>query len=143
MQFLSPDESLLEYVTVSVGTIGGDTPEERLKRVYSVIETQVYPSLTPPASAKVLGGRIAELGGHPAVEYVSLFDTPSYGPVAARIVGVIAPNDTDVVFVVQQTMRDKLDLAGPEELSETFAGTLSSSLTFQAYRDASGSLVKF
>ena len=90
MQFLSPDKVLLEYVTISAGTVGGDTPDERLKRFFAVIDRQVYPSLTPPASAKVLGGRITKGAGQPAVEFVSLFDDPELGPVAARIVGVIA-----------------------------------------------------
>lgn len=143
MQFLSPNEQLLEYVTVSVGTVGGDTLEERLQRVFSVIEGQVYPSLTPPQTANILGARRADIAGHPAVEFVSLFDDPAQGSVAARIVGLIAPNETDVIFVVQQTIRDRMGLIGPDELANTFAGAMLSSLTFQAYRDASGALLEF
>lgn len=143
LQFLSPDGQLLEYVTVSVGTVGGDTLEDRMKRVFAVIDRQVYPSLTPPPSANILGGRHIKVAGHPAVEFVSLFDDPAQGPVAARIVGVLAPNQTDVIFVVQQTMRDKMGLSGPDELANTFAGAMLSSVTFQAYRDASGTLIKF
>lgn len=72
-----------------------------------------------------------------------MFENPALGPVAARIVGVISPNDKDVVVVVQQTMRDKMGLAGPDELAKTFGGTMLSSLTFQAYRGADGKLVAF
>jgi len=143
MQFLSPDGTLLEYITFSVGTVGGDTTEERLKRLFAVIDRQVYPSLSPPESANVLGGRMIEIAGHPAVEFVSLFDDPARGAVAARIVGVISPNEKDVVIVVQQTMRDQMGLAGPDELAKTFGGTMLSSLTFQAYRGETGRLVKF
>ncbi|MCY0148944.1 hypothetical protein OEG84_14835 [Hoeflea sp. G2-23] len=143
LQFLSPDGTLLEYVTFSTGTISGDTTDERLKRLFVLIDEQVYPSLTPPPEAKILGGRITEVSGHPAVEFMSLFADPARGPVAARIVGVIAPNRTDVVIFVQQTMRDKMALAGPDELARTFGGAMLSSLTFQAYRDASGALIDF
>lgn len=143
MQFLSPDETLLEFVTISVGTVGGATAEDRLKRLFALIEQQVYPSLTPPPSAKALGGRKTTIAGHPAVEFVALFDVPKRGAVAARIVGVISPNETDVVIFVQQIMRAEMGLSGPNELAETFGGAMLSSLTFEAYRDASGSLVKF
>lgn len=143
VMFVSPDEQLLEYVTVSVGTVGGDTQEDRMKRIFAMIDRQVYPSLTAPPNAKVLGGRHTEISGHPAVEFVSLFDNPDQGSVAARIVGVLAPNQTDVVFLVQQSMYKHLDLTGPDELANTFGGAMLSSLTFQAYRDASGKLVKF
>lgn len=143
MMFLSPDEQLLEFVTVSVGTVGGDTTDERLERLFAVIDRQVYPSLTPPPSAEVLGGRIIEVGGRPAIEFVSLFDNPEQGAVAARIVGVISPNDKDVVFLVQQTMRDRLDLTGADELASTFGGSMIASITFQAYRDDEGTLIEF
>lgn len=143
IMFLSPDEQLLEYVTVSIGAIGGDTQEDRMKRIFAVIDRQVYPSLAPPPNAKVLGGRYIEVGGHPAVEFVSLFDNPDQGAVAARIVGVLAPNETEVVFMVQQAMYQRLDLSGPDELAKTFGGAMLSSLTFQAYRDESGTLIKF
>lgn len=142
MIFLSPDEDLLEFVTVSFGTVGGNTPDDRLQEVFNVIEGQVYPLLDAPENANILGGRKTEVSGRPAVEFISLFDNPA-GPVAARIMGVIAPNDTDVVFVVQQAMREKLQLGGVSELAETFGGSMVSSLTFQAYRDASGSLIEF
>jgi len=143
MVFQSPDNTLLEFVTISLGTIGGDTTEERQQRLFSLIETQVYPSLAPPETAQVLGGRRAVVAGQPAVEFVALFDSPSQGPIAARITGVISPNDTDLVIMVQQTMRNPMDLSGPDELAKTFAGTMLSSLTFQAYRDESGTLVDF
>ncbi|AKI01334.1 hypothetical protein IMCC20628_02637 [Hoeflea sp. IMCC20628] len=143
MQFLSLDKTLLEYVTILVGKVDAETADERLKRLFALIDEQVYPSLTPPPTAKILGGRITKIAGHPAVEFVSLFTHPEQGPVAARIVGVIAPNQTDVVIFVQQTMRDEMGLAGPDELAKTFAGVMLSSLTFQAYRDASGVLVGF
>lgn len=143
LQFLSPDGTLLEYITISVGTVGGDSADERLKRLFAIIDRQVYPSISPPESANILGGRIVEIASHPAVEFVSLFDDPARGPVAARIVGVISPNEKDVVIVVQQTMRDQMGLAGPDELAKTFGGTMLSSLTFQAYRDEAGKLVKF
>ena len=143
IQFLSPDKMLMEYITISVGTVGGDTAEERLKRLFAVIDRQVYPSLTPPSTAKILGGRKTTIAGHPAIEFVSLFEDPKLGSVAARIVGVIAPNNTDVVFLVQRTMRDKMNLSGPDELAKTFGGTILSSLTFQGYRDASGAFVAF
>lgn len=141
--FLSPDDRLLEYVTVSTGEVNPGTLDERMQYVFEVIERQIYPTITPPADAEVLGGRRAEVAGRPAVEFVALFNDPAQGPVAARIVGVIAPNDTGVVFVVQQSIRTPLDLAGPDELSATFAGSMLSSLTFQAHRDASGNLVSF
>lgn len=143
MQFLSPDKTLLEFVTISVATVGGDTAEARLQRLFALIEKQVYPSLTPPTSAKVLGGRKTKIAGHPAVEFVALFDVPKRGAVAARIVGVVSPNETDVVIFVQQIMRAEMGLTGPNELAETFGGAMLSSLTFQAYRDASGNLVEF
>lgn len=141
--FMSPDEQLLEFVTVSTGTVGGDTNQERLERLFSVIEGQVYPTLTPPPTANILGGRIVDIAGHPAVEFVALFDDADNGNIAARIVGVISPNNKDVVFVVQQTMRDTLGLSGLDEMALTFGGSMLTSLTFQAYRDEDGSLVDF
>lgn len=143
MMFLASDKKLLEYVTISVGTVGGSTTDERLKRVFSIIEKQVYPSLKPPTTAKVFGGRRSKIGDHPAVEFVSLFDDPKLGQVAARIVGIIAPNNTDVVFVIQQTMRNEMKLNGPDDLAKTFAGFMASSITFQAYRNKAGKLIKF
>ncbi|MFK7938736.1 MAG: hypothetical protein AB8B82_05110 [Roseovarius sp.] len=143
MQFLSPDQTLLEFITFSTGTVNGATPDERMKNLFGVIDNQVYPSLTPPETAKNLGGRITQVAGHPAVEYLALFDDPQQGAVAARIVGVIAPNNRDAVFFIQQTMRERMGLKDVDELAKTFGGTMLESLTFQAYRDASGALVAF
>lgn len=143
MRFRTPDGLLLEFITISLGTINGDTEEDRLSGIFGTIESQVYPSITPPESANILGGRKVEIAGRPAVEFVSLFDHPELGAIAARIVGVIAPNDTHVIFIVQQSLRDQMNLAGLEELSKTFGGTMLSSLTFQAYRNDAGELISF
>lgn len=142
-RFLTPDGALLEYLTISAGTVQGDTPAQHQQGIYDVIVQHVYPSIGFSADAEVLGGREAEFAGQPAVEFMAISTDPTYDIIVARIVGVVAPNGTDVVFFVQQSVRDTLGLGGPNEMSLTYAGGVADSIAFIADRTEAGDLVPF
>lgn len=138
VRFLTPDGALLEYLTLSSGTIDAATPDEVHRAVFNVIEQFVYPSIGFPADAEVLGGRIADFDGHQAVEFMAISSEPDQRVIVARIVGVVSPNGRDVLFFVQQTLRDRMGIAGPDEMAMTYAGVVAQSVAFIAFRDADG-----
>lgn len=142
-RFLTPEGIFLEYVTVSTGTVGAGDLDSKLSTIFEVIEGQIYPTLGLTGEVEVLGGRIVEIGGRPGVEWIALADLPDQGVLVARIVGVMSPNETDVAFFVQQTMRDRMGLAGPDDMALTYGGSMAGSVRFQAYRDGTGALIEF
>ena len=137
-RFLTADGALLEYLSVSSGTIATTTPDEAHRAVFNVIDQFVYPSIDFPPTAEVLGGRIADFNGNPAIEFMAIRSEPDQAVIVARIVGVVAPNGRDIVLFVQQTLRDRMGIGSPDEMSMTYAGGVAQSVTFIAYRAADG-----
>ncbi len=142
-RILSLDGALLEYLTVSAGTITQGPADGRMQSVYNVVTNFVYPSIGFPADAEVFGGRIAEFGGYPALEFMARSSVEGQDPLAARIVGVVAPNGVDVVFFLQLTVPNRVQINGPDDLLLTYLGRVADTVVFTAYRDASGAMVPF
>jgi hypothetical protein len=142
-RILSLDGALLEYITVSTGTTTQGPADGRLQSVYNVVTNFVYPTVGFPADADVFGGRIAEFGGHPVMEIMARSRVDGQDPLAVRIVGVVSPNGVDVVFFVQQTVINRVEITEPDDLLLTYLGRVADTIVFTAHRDATGVMVPF
>lgn len=142
-RFLTPDGALLEYLTISSGTVEGTTTQELQQSIYDVIVQFVYPSIGFGENAEVLGGREAVIGGQTAVEFMAISREPEQAMIVARIVGVVSPNNRDVLFFLQQSLPDNLGLSGVNEMSLTYAGAIADSVQFIAYRGENNEMIPF
>lgn len=143
VRYVSPEGQLLEYLTISSGTIAPPTPDLTHKDLFNVIEQFAYPSIEFPADAEVLGGRISDFNGLTALEFMAIRRVEGEATFVARIMGVVSPNGVDTLFFIQQTASEPMGLQHPDEMAETYAGSVSGSVVFNAYRDGAGALIPF
>ena len=90
-----------------------------------------------------LGARHTTIGNFPAVEMIGLYEAPEAGRVFLRIVGVLTPKGDHAFLAISHTVNAYVPLASPNDMPNTFVGTMLESLHFIAGRNESGAMVEF
>lgn len=146
------------YVMIIYGTMDGqiaervriypqDMPQGTVEEGLANLQRTISRGIDNPPSADSeridQGTRTSMVGGYPASEGFFVFSSPTIGNTIMRVVVVLPPSGDQALLFITETTVEIVPIQSPDDLSETFVGTLIESIQFTAWRDETGVLIPF
>jgi len=143
IRFISQEGFLAQAAFFSTGMIDLGDFSDRQAVMVDVIELQILPSLGELVDFEGFGSRATEIAGMQAVQYIATYNTEDLGQVGLQIVGIFPPGGERVMYVVEHSILNQMEINGPPDMKKTFVGVMMESIEFIGSRDANGVLQNF